>query len=41
MRCTCRDGRTLDQLLMDYLLFGDPTTPELIAEKNPTREKDR
>jgi hypothetical protein len=27
-RCGCRTGRTLDQLLMDYLLFGDQTAAD-------------
>ena len=29
-RCGCRDGRGLDKLLMDYLLFRDDTAAEAI-----------
>ena len=30
-RCKCRDGRTLDQLLMDYILFNDLTAADTLV----------
>jgi len=36
--CGCTDGRTLDQLLMDYLLWGDPTAAAQIPSKKPLKD---
>ena len=33
MTCDCKRPRTLDKLLMDYILFGDPTAAAEIVER--------
>jgi hypothetical protein len=40
--CGCRTDRTLDQLLMDYILFGDQTAgAELVARADEFRSVNR